>query len=88
MVQGTVHLGQVSQRDRVRQRDRLGQIIRQGWRVVIRLLVRDKLIVQYMLTNVEQASNHLVCIRKTHTLDVHCLFSRLVKLIAVCWKNV
>jgi hypothetical protein len=44
MVQGTVHLGQVSQRDRVRRPNRLGQIFRQGWRVVIRLLVWDKII--------------------------------------------
>jgi hypothetical protein len=88
MVQDTVHLGQVSQRDRVRRLNRLGQIFRQDWRVVIRLLVWDKLIVRYMLTNVGQATHHLACIRKTHMLDVHCLFGRLVKLLTVCWKNV
>jgi hypothetical protein len=58
------------------------------WRVVIRLLVWDKLFVRYMLAKVEQAIHHLVCISKTHTLDVHCLFARLVKLLAVCRKNI
>jgi hypothetical protein len=60
----------------------------QGWRVVILLLVWDKLIVRYMFTKVGQATHHLVCIRKTHTLDVHCLFARLVKLLAVYRNNV
>jgi type II secretory pathway component PulK len=87
MVQGTVHIGQVSLRDRVRRLNILRQIVRQGWRVVIRLLVWDKRIVRYMLTKVRQATHHLVCIRKAHTLDVHCLLARIVKLLSVCPTN-
>jgi hypothetical protein len=60
----------------------------QGWRVVIRLLVCNKVIARYMLTKVGQATHHLFCIRETHTLDVHYLFVRLVKLLDVCRKNV
>jgi hypothetical protein len=88
IVQGTVHLWQVSQRDRVRQLDKLDQIFRQGWRVIIRLLVWDKRIVRNMLTKVGPATHYLVYIRKTQPLDVRCLFSRLVKLLSVCRKNV
>jgi hypothetical protein len=55
----------------------IGHIFRQGWRVAIRLLVWDKLIVRYMLTKVGQATHHLACISKTHTLDMHYLFARL-----------
>jgi hypothetical protein len=71
VIQGTVHLWQVSQRNRVRRLNRLGQIVRQGWRVVIRLLVLDKLIVRYMVTEAGQATHHLVCIHETHAPDVH-----------------
>jgi hypothetical protein len=40
-----------------------------------------------MLNKVGQATHHHVCIRKTYTLDVHCMFARIVKLLAVCRKN-
>jgi hypothetical protein len=47
MAQGTVHIGKVSQRDRVRRLNRIGQLCRQSLRVVIWLLVCVKLIVCY-----------------------------------------
>jgi hypothetical protein len=47
MAQGTVHIGKVSQQDRVRRLNRIGQLCRQSLRVVIWLLVCVKLIVCY-----------------------------------------